>query len=563
MTGPSPHEHGGWRRRLSRRPGRWSLLEVLVVGVLVVAAVTVGVGLLTGRGTQEPPGCLAAATVRVVVDPTLLPSVQRVVEEAAGTPLSTGVCADVELRAQDSARAAVDLLVEPEDGSPHLWLPDSSLWVDRAAQLAPADAPTLRDLGSFVSSPLVVATTPEVVAAAGWGDAAPTWAEVLGSGRDLALPDLATTAVGAQTFLTLRTTATDAAGRSTLSTAALAAERGRVADTRTALDLAAAAGADAALVPATEQQVFTAGRGSAVTRLVAVRPGDATAVLDHPITRLDTPEREAGVEAAAVEGVVRLLESQGREAALADGFRAPLRDRADADGVVAAVTPADLDALVEQLTALNRPSRVLALFDASASMRAVTASGATRADLARDAAKESFAVLPDSAWVGLWFFAVGMGGDASGASTDWVEVVPLQPLDPAAGGQEQRARLAAGADSLTGRLTPGGTGLYDAALAAVRAMREGHDPAASSTVLLVTDGRQEDPGGPGLEQVVATLQAEADPERPVRLVAVGLGGDVDAAELKALAAATGGEAYLAEQPADLPAVLLDALQRQG
>jgi hypothetical protein len=48
----------------------------------------------------------------------------------------------------------------------------------------------------------------------------------------------------------------------------------------------------------------------------------------------------------------------------------------------------------------------------------------------------------------------------------------------------------------------------------------------------------------------------------VRVVAIGLSADVDAAELTTIAEATGGSAYLAERPEDFQAVLVDALQRR-
>jgi len=222
----------------------------------------------------------------------------------------------------------------------------------------------------------------------------------------------------------------------------------------------------------------------------------------------------------------------------------------------------DVDVLVGQLEELGRPARVLVVVDASASVRAVTATGATWAQVTQDAVTGALGQFPDASSVGLWFFAVAPGRDAGGEATDHVEVVPLRPLDPARAGVDQRGELAAGAATLTRRLTPGGTGLFDTALAAVRSVRDGYDPEAMNTVVLVTDGAQDDPGALGLDELVATLRAEQDPERPVRVVTIGISGDVDAAELTAIAQATGGAAYLAEQPEDLAAMLADALRRR-
>lgn len=597
---------GGWGRRLSGRSRRLTLLGVLVATLLLLAAGAVAAGLMGEQDTDEPEGlCLSTRSVRVVADPSLAPSLERVAEQARGSLLSTGVCADVTVVAQDSAEAAEALAgAGGADGGgaggsdvPQLWVPDSSVWLGRAVADPPGDDLELTALGSLVSSPLVVAAGPEVVTEAGWAADRPGWQDLLAQGRPLATAELATSAVSVQALVALQSTLDDPAeARSALAQAAAALERGTVEDTPAALDLARADGADAPLVPTTEQQVFQANRGSAATDLVAVQPADGPTSLDYPVVRVDTSERGAGVDAAAVEGVVRLLETAGREAALADGFRAPLPlaepssepspdpsadpsaeatvepspapsvERVPGAGAEALVVPvprsSDVDVLLEQLAELNRPSRVLAVLDASTSMRGVTGTGATRAQVVQQAVTDSFGAFGDSSTVGLWFFADGLGTDAAGAPVDHVEVVPLRSLDPAEAGVDQRAELAAGAATLGDRLAPGGTGLFDSTLAAVRALQQDDDPEAVTTVVLVTDGRQEDAGGIGLEELVATLRAEADPEQPVRVLPIGIGADVAPEELRAVAEATGGTAYLAETAEDFPTVLDDALRRR-
>ncbi|MFC7161446.1 hypothetical protein ACFQL5_04000 [Aquipuribacter hungaricus] len=678
---------GGWGSSFDRRRRRVGPLGVLVLVVLLAAAVAVAVGLLgerrqggDGAGGVDGAGavaCTAGPTVTVVVDPTLAPTLRRVVAGAAGSRLGTGACADVEVLAQPSAQTAAAMADDPssvtDDGAPHLWVPDSSVWLGRAVAVtapgtppasvdgtaagaaarpapdpvpsgapgpvpsgapgpvpngapgaipsgapsavtstAPGSRTALTDLGPLVSSPVVVATRPEVVAAAGWTGTGPSWAQVLASGRPVAVPELAGSAVGLQALLALQASVPDPADRQEALAAAVGAllpdgSTAGPADAGAALALVQDAGgaAEAApLVPTSEQQVFAGGRGSVSTPAVAVRPTGSPADLDYPLVRVDTPERQVGVDAAAIEGVVRLLETAGREAAVADGFRPPDADvpptpgasgtpgtsaapgtpgTAAAPGTPGAAAPgtagpdpaaaprpprwADAEVLLAQVAELRRPVRVLVVLDATASMRGVTATGATRADVTRQAVDDAVARLPGTASVGLWFFAADLGSDPAGAPTGHVEVVPVRPLVPAAAGTDQRAALAAGTAQLPGRLTPGGTGLYETVLAAVRAARDsgeqdGGGDGALRSVLLVTDGRQDDPGAPPLDQVVAALQAEADPARPVPLLVVGLSTDVDAAELTALAGATGGAAYLAEQPEDLPAVLADALRRR-
>ncbi|WP_380168262.1 VWA domain-containing protein [Jannaschia sp. R86511] len=617
----APGASGGWGRRLARRHRRLTVLSVVVVTLLVLAAGAVVVGLLAER--EEPTAaCTGGPTVRVVVDPTLAPSLQRVVDEAEGDLLVTGVCARVELTARASSQAAADLAAAGEDAAGvHLWLPDSSLWLGRAAPgggptaatpaspapsaatspapaaeasgeasveastaqapetstgpstaaSTPSSTPTgpfaLTALGSLVTTPVVLAASPEVATRAGWTEAPPSWAVAMAAPQGLALPELSGSAAGLQALVALRSSLADPdEARGALTAAALAVERGRVEDGAAALGLVVEGGGEAPLAPTTEQQVFVGNRGAATTSVVAVQPADGLTSLDYPLVRLDTAESEAGVDAAAIEGVVRLLEGAGRDAAVVDGFRRPVEAAAPAGSptgaptgtpaVVPVPTVADVDGLLARLSELSRPSRVLAVIDASASMRAVTDSGATRAQIAQDAATESLALFPDSAAIGLWFFAVGMGEGGD----DFVEVVPVAPLDPDAG--EQREALADGVSTLPDRLTPGGTGLYDTTLAAVRALREDFDPGASNSVVLVTDGREEDPSGISRQELLDTLAAEADPDRPVRVVAIGISDDVDAEELTAVAEATGGAAYLAERPEDFRMVLFDALRRR-
>ena len=574
-------DEGGWGSGFARRHRRLTVLTVLVVVLLLVAAVAVAVGLL-GEARQDSDDraaarCAGSRTVRVVVDPTLASTLRRVAAEQSGTPLSTGVCAEVDVLAQPSAQTASRLGDDPRAatayGLPDLWVPDSSVWLGRAVADPPRDDVTLTDLGSFVSSPLVVAASPEVADSTGWAAAGPSWAQVLGSGRPVALPDLAGSAAGIHVLLALQASVGEGqARRDALGTAAAAVRLGTVTDPAAAFALLDAGGEDAPLVPTSEQQVFQESRGSISTPAVAVRPTGPRTSLDYPVVRVDTPQRRAGADAAAVEGVVRLLEGAGRDAAVLDGFRGPERGAAQpstgptpdpsAGPLVPAPRWSDVEVLVRQLEELGRPARVLAVLDATASMRAVTGTGATRAEVAQDAVTVAVGQLPDASSMGLWFFGADLGRDAGGEQTDHVEVVPLRPLDPALAGLDQRSELAAGAATLPLRLTPGRTGLFDTVLAAVRSVREGYDPEAVTTVVVVTDGAQDDPGAPGLDELVATLRAEADPAQPVRVVTIGLSGDVDPAELRAVAEATGGAAYLAEQPEDLATVLADALQRR-
>jgi hypothetical protein len=197
------------------------------------------------------------------------------------------------------------------------------------------------------------------------------------------------------------------------------------------------------------------------------------------------------------------------------------------------------------------------VFDVSTSMHAPVGNR-TRATLARDAAKSALGLFPDSSAIGLWVFARKMAGD-----TDWTELVPTRTLAADAGGKPQRQVLGEALDSIPQRLSPGGTGLYDTTLAAVRAARANYDPAAVDSVVIITDGKDEDDGTIGLPALLQTLSSEVDATRPVKVIGIALGPDADMDALEQIATATGGAAYSAVHENDLQTVLFDALRQRS
>jgi hypothetical protein len=183
----------------------------------------------------------------------------------------------------------------------------------------------------------------------------------------------------------------------------------------------------------------------------------------------------------------------------------------------------------------------------------------SRATLARDAAKATLSLVPGDYALGLWAFAYHLQD-----GQDWTELVPTRELDADVEGRPQREILDDQLDSIPGRLTPGGTGLYDTTLGAVRAARDDYDPTAVNSVLVLTDGTNEDDGsGLELDALLEELRNEADPERPVKVIGVALGPDADLAALQSIAEVTEGAAYSAVDPADLQTVLFDALRQRG
>ncbi|UOY00155.1 VWA domain-containing protein [Blastococcus sp. PRF04-17] len=536
----------------SRRPAPVVLIAAGIAALLVAGGLA---WWLAGSGGG---GCETRQTVAVTVTPEL----EQVATGLLAEPieLDDGTCAVADVVAQQPLQTVGDLGALDADALPAVWVPDSSLWPARLSGV-PLEAD-----GSMGSSPVVLATSAAVADALGWTETAPGWGEALTSGRPLAVPDLATSAEGLAALAAVRSALGGGPeADNAVVQAVLAAQRGPSLSSADGLRAGSEGGEDAPLVPVSEQEVFANNRDAEDSSLVAVYPAEGSPVLDYPVLRVGSP---SGDRTAAVDAVVGALTSEAaRAAALEAGFRgadgAAPADAGEATGISAdtpatlELDPAAVQSLVEQLSALAAPSRILTVFDVSTSMEASVGNG-TRATLARDAARATLTLVPDDFALGLWVFAYRLEGDR-----DWAELVPTRELAADADGTTQRAALDEQLLTIPDRLTPGGTGLYDTTLAAVRAARQDYDPSAVNSVLVVTDGTNEDDAaGLTLDGLLASLGEEADPERPVKVIGVALGPDADLASLERIAEATGGAAYSAVDPADLQTVLFDALRQR-
>ncbi|MCA0144837.1 substrate-binding domain-containing protein [Blastococcus sp. LR1] len=503
-----------------------------------------------------------ACDTRQTVAVTVAPEIGTLAEELLAEPveLDGGLCAVAEVTAQQPVQTVGDLAALEADALPDVWVPDSSLWTARAG-----DAP-VEPVGSFASSPVVLATSRDAVESLGWNEKAPGWSEALAGEQALAVPDLATNAEGVSALAAVRgALGGGEEADNAVVQAVLAAQRGPAMSSADGLAAGRDGGADAPLVPVSEQEVYSSNQQSEDSALVAVYPAEGSPALDYPVLRVGSPSGDAATAISAI--VARLTSDTARDAAMKAGFRG--RDGATPDDAgdsgiqqeaptALALDPAAVQALLGRLSSLASPSRILTAFDVSTSMKAPVGDG-TRATLARDAAKSTLSLVPGDYALGLWVFAYELEG-----GQDWAELVPTRELDADVEGRTQRAVLDEQLDSIPGRLTPGGTGLYDTTLAAVRAARDNYDPTAVNSILVLTDGTNEDDdAGLTLENLLITLASETDSDRPIKVIGVALGPDADLAALEQIAEATGGEAYSAVDPADLQTVLFDALRQRG
>jgi Ca-activated chloride channel homolog len=536
-------------------PRRRATPVVLIAAGLVAALLAGGLVWWLAAGGDE-------CEIRQTVDVTVAPELEDVAADvlADPLPLAGDACAVARVTAQEPLQTVGDLGALESGALPDVWVPDSSLWTERAA------GSQLEAAGAMGSSPVVLATSRAVAESLGWTGTAPSWSQALAADRPLAVPDLAASAEGLSALAAVRASLGGSAeADNAVVQAVLAAARATPIAPADALAAGAEGRDDAPLVPVSEQEVYSTDTEAEEAQLVAVYPAEGSPVLDYPVLRVGSL---SGRERSAADAVARQLVSDAARTAMAEaGFRgndgtAP-PDAGESTGIQEAapaelpLEPAEVQGLFDRLSSLAKPSRLLAVFDVSASMEAPVGSG-TRATLARDAAKSALTLFPDNSAIGFWVFARRLEGDS-----DWVEVVPTRTLDADAGGRSQRDVLAEQLDSIPGRLTPGGTGLYDTTLAAVRAARADYDPTSVTSVVIITDGQDEDGDGIGLETLVQALGDEVDPSRPVKVIGIALGPDADLGALEQIAAATGGAAYSAVDENDLQSVLFDALRQRG
>src|SRR5947207_8227769 len=149
-----------------------------------------------------------------------------------------------------------------------------------------------------------------------------------------------------------------------------------------------------------------------------------------------------------------------------------------------------------------------------------TDGGALREEVLFKAATAGLNLFDDNWAVGLWVFATKLDGNIP-----YKELAPIGPL------VSQRNQLI-GALGAVQANPKGDTGLYDTVLAAYKTVQTNWDPGKINSVIVMTDGQNDNPGGGlSLDQLVTELQKVADPKRPVQVVAIGIGTDVSRPEL--------------------------------
>ncbi|MBR7676880.1 substrate-binding domain-containing protein [Streptomyces daliensis] len=595
---PSRQERRGTRRRAVL------IATALVLAVGTGAAVAVRTDVLPlGDDCEE-----RSVRLRVAAAPDIAPVLRAVADRARKRHLtSDGHCLDVRVSARSGAEMATELARggREDRGSGgrgsggrgsggggrayEVWLPDSALWVDRAA--SSDGAPPLETVGNVASSPVTLATMPSAAERLGWPEKSYSWAGIAGAAtgeKELRVgsADPARSATGLLALTAIQRSTAKERGKDaetrTAAAAELLAERAAPGDTQVMATLPKNDSGTEKGKPQRNQALLVSEQAAfahntsanSAPDLKLFYPKDGGTLLDYPYTLVDEESLGTKKSRAASRFQTLLGDAQGRRALTRAGFR--LQD----GGAEPAVThraggrepqpygaaPADppsagtVRAALGMWTITVQSARLTLVVDASASMSSAVPgrAGQSRMDVTKASLLQGLSQFTPDDEIGLWEFATRLEGER-----DYRELVPTARLGDRGGdGTTQRDRLT----SAFGRLHPipgGATGLYDTALAAYEKARETYRPGKFNALVVLTDGANQDPDSISRKKLTEKLKRLSGGDRPVPLIAIAVGPDADEEACEDLAGATGGSAHQVDDPAQIYSVILKAVMAAG
>ncbi|MEU2038755.1 VWA domain-containing protein [Nocardia niwae] len=510
-----------------------------MVAIALLAAIVVAWFQLRDRAADQDSAAAAEcvegpATLYVTADPSIAAQVRAAADGYNATrPKVRDHCARVEVTARPSAAIVAGFTSgKPWDQAlgpqPALWIADSTRSIE-----------SMRVPGLIEGAPVPIAASPIVLAVpdelrraleqadVSWADLPQLQQGSLGEiglsgwgGLRMALPSgdatlAAAAAVGSAVSGAEPLSAQDAqSGQVIAAISGLAADAPEAADTAAALAELTAQDAPVHAIAATEQQL------KGVAGVAAFRPAGSAPVADYPAALMSGAWVDKTQNLIAGRFTDYLRKPEQAQAFLAAGFGSP--------PPAAAAVPAR-GALDKVRATLANPVlgvQSTVLVDVSASMG--TAEGATtRLANVLAALNSTMTVMPPDFGLGVWTFGKNLDG-----------VTPYRvAAATAALGTDQRTKIGTALTSLRPSETKTDQA-YPSLIAAYKSAVAGYTRGRTNSVLLITDGPDDDSSVTGT-QLAAGITAATDSARPVRVDVIVLGGS-GTQTLQAVAQQTGG-----------------------
>jgi Ca-activated chloride channel family protein len=309
--------------------------------------------------------------------------------------------------------------------------------------------------------------------------------------------------------------------------------------------------------------------------LAAVYPSGNDQIVmesDYPYVLLDAPWVKQNALQYADEFGDYLLSDDAREMFAQAGFRGPDNEPTDVlttdagaqtVGTVGAPAPGELPN-VDDLAALRaswvnvpRLSTTLFVVDVSGSMKEqVGDTGKNRLEATIDAAQEVLQIIPPASDVGLWEFSTELQDGQHGG--DYRELVSVGPLNEEASDTTRKQQLIESVDALD---PENDTALNDTLLAAYQAVQSIYTPGQQHTILLLTDGRNDDEDSISHSDLIGSLQRLRNPEEPIDVVSIAYGEQPDLDLLAEISDEVGGQVIPSPDLADVDRLIVEALSR--
>ncbi|MFI9413777.1 VWA domain-containing protein [Nocardia gamkensis] len=510
-----------------------------MVAVALLAAIVVGWFQLRDRAADQDSAAAAEcvegpATLWVTADPSIAAQVRAAADSYNATqPKVRDHCARVSVTAQPSAAiVAAFTSGKPWDQAlgpqPALWIADSTRSIE-----------SMRVPGLIEGAPVPIAASPIVLAVpeelrraleqadASWADLPRLQQGSLGEigldgwgGLRMALPSGDATLAAATAVGTAVSGAEPLSEQAAQSGQVVAAISGLAADAPEAPDAAAVpaqlTGREAPLhaIAATEQQL------KGMAGVAAFHPAGSAPVADYPAALMSGAWVDKTQNLIAGRFTDYLRKPEQAQAFVAAGF-------GSAPPAAAAVPPRGaLDKVRATLANPVLGVRSTVLVDVSASMG--TAEGSTtRLANVLAALNSTMTVMPPDFGLGVWTFGKNLDGN-----TPYRVAAATAPLTA-----EQRTKIT----TALGSVRPDenrSDQAYPSLIAAYKSAVAGYTPGRTNSVLLITDGPDDDSTVTGT-QLAADITAAIDRARPVRIDVIVLGGS-GTQTLQALAQQTGG-----------------------
>ena len=568
-------------------------LTGIVVSAATASLVVIGAGSWLGYQRLSAGDCSGQVRLDVTAATEIAGAVQTVADQwTAGEDAQVDrTCVKVFVTAAEPAGAAASIAAKHgvvlsgltagrnKVSVPDVWIPDSTTWLLRISGEAPGFVPT--DRAPIAGSPVVLAMPAPVAQQLGWPEKKLKWRDLLGQlnkSRTLrpGLVEPSRDAAGLTGLLALGGAAGNDASGTTQKVKALQRLAANTSNIRQDLlekfpqtPEEVTTGLSAA--PLSEEDVLAYNANKPAIPLAAVYLDPAPTALNYPFAVMPEVDPQKSAAAAGLHEALRgpafrdalaAAHLRGPDGKAGAGFTAPagapaevapvLRPGSASQGAAAAAQATTaISQVLGSWAAITQPGRVLAVFDISGSMLdpVPTAGNLTRAEVTKRAAAQGLALFDDRWSVGTWFFSTELVG-----SQAWLPKVPISPLSSA------RPKLTEALNDMKPKKT-GDTGLYDTALAAFKNVQEGWQAGRVNSVILFTDGVNENDAGLTLDKLVAELKQVRDPKKPVRMVIIGIGTGIDRNELKAIVNASGPSSgvFVAEDPARINEIFLQAI----